>query len=167
MRHAVFVPPLAMLASAVLAQRPDPNLLPTPPILTATPAALLIAGMDANGDARVTRAELTAAAARLAVAADDDKDGTISFIELADWARTWLGDQSAVPGRFDFDRNADDKVSPTEFTAELARRFGTFDKNSDGIVERSELLLIAERQDRGERQQGTRMPPTPAERRRR
>ena len=161
MRTLLIIPPLAMATMALAASRPDPNLLPTPPILTAYPAAVMIAGMDANGDARVTRAELAVAEARMFAAADGDRDGALGLIELADWARIWLGDQSAVPGRFDFDRDADDRVSRAEFVAELDRRFAGFDKDSDGVVERAELLTIAQREERGRDPSGRKPPGRP------
>lgn len=137
---------LAFSAAAGAAPRPDPNLLPTPPILTASPVAMMIAAMDLNGDARVTRAELGVAETRMFGAADSDKDGVLTLIELADWSLIWLGDQSAVPGRFDFDRDGDDKVSKAEFAAELDRRFAGFDANKDGVLERFELLTVTQRQ---------------------
>ena len=150
MRTIPVILSLSLAASAVAAApRPDPNMLPTPPVLSASPAALLIAGMDANGDSRVRRAERARAAGRLFAGADSDHDGALTLIELADWSYAWLGDQSAVPGRFDFDRDADDKISRAEFVAELDRRFAAFDKNGDGVVERSELLTIGPQQQRG------------------
>ncbi len=146
MRTPLFLLTLALSAGAAAASRPDPNLLPTPPILAASPVAMMVAAMDADGDARVTRAELALAETRMFVRADADKDGVLTLIELADWALVWLGDQSAVPGRFDFDRDGDDKVSKAEFVAELGRRFAGFDGNKDGVLERSELLTVTERQ---------------------
>ena len=146
--RSLLILPLLLAASAAAAQRPDPNAQPTPPVLVATPAALMIAAMDANGDARVTKAEQTAATEALFKAADTDGDGQLGLLELADWAQTWLGDQSSVPGRFDFDRNGDDRISKAEFVAEIDRRFAAFDRNKDGVVERSELLIIAPRMGR-------------------
>ena len=151
MRVTILALTVALAGSAIAAPRPDPNLLPTRPVLTATPVALLFAGMDTNGDARITRAELKAAEEHMFAAADADRDGSIGLIELADWSRVWLGDQSAIPGRFDFDRNGDDHISKAEFVAELDRRFASFDKNSDGVVERSELITIAAPPSQGKR----------------
>ena len=104
------------------------------------PIGLLIAGFDANGDALVDRAELKAGAERMFKLADRDHDGSLSLIELSQWAAQWLGGPSAVPGRFDFDRDQDDRISKQEFLDEIERRFRGFDKDQDGAVTRAELL---------------------------
>lgn len=105
-----------------------------------TPAGLLISGFDTNADARIDRAELKAGTERMFRLADDNRDGQISLIELSQWAATWLGGPSAIPGRFDFDRDQDDRISAAEFAAELTRRFDGFDRDKDGVVDRAELL---------------------------
>jgi len=109
---------------------------------SATPMALLIVGFDADGDARVSQAELAAGIADQFRRADTDGDGQLGLIELATWSRTWLGSDNVKPGRFDFDRNADDRISAEEFQAELTRHFGVLDSDRDGVVTRAELLSI-------------------------
>src|SRR3546814_3863608 len=86
------------------------------------------------------KAELKAGTERMFSVADSDRNGELSLIELSEWAAVWLGGQSAVPGRFDFDRDQDDRISRTEFVAELERRFAGFDADKDGRVDRRELL---------------------------
>src|SRR3546814_14801507 len=86
------------------------------------------------------KAELKAGTERMFSVADHDRHGDLSLIELSAWAAVWLGGQSAVPGRFDFDRDQDDRISRTEFVAELARRFAGFDADKDGRVDRRDLL---------------------------
>lgn len=108
-----------------------------------SPAGVLIAGFDANGDGRVDRAELEAGIERMFRLADQNHDGSLSLIELSQWSMIWLGGPSAVPGRFDFDRDADDRVSASEFATELRRRFNGFDADKDGVVTRAELLVQA------------------------
>lgn len=159
MRTSILLLSLAAAGGGIAASLPDPNLLPTRPVLTATPVALLFAGMDSNGDARITHAEARAAEERMFQAADGDHDGSLGLIELADWSQAWLGDQSAVPGRFDFDRNGDDKISKAEFIAELERRFAGFDKNSDGVIERSELITVALPPSQGKRDRQSQQAP--------
>lgn len=109
---------------------------------SATPMALLIVGFDADGDARVSRAELAAGIADQFRRADTDGDGQLGLVELASWSRTWLGSDNVKPGRFDFDRDADDRISAEEFQAELTRHFGILDNDQDGVVTRAELLSI-------------------------
>lgn len=109
---------------------------------SAPPAALLLAGFDRNNDALVSREELNAGAAAAFAAADTDRDGALGLAELGGWAVRWLGSADAIPGRFDFDRDADDRITPAEFQAELGRRFATFDANRDGLVSRAELLTV-------------------------
>lgn len=109
---------------------------------SATPMALLIVGFDSDGDARVGRAELAAGIADQFARADTDGDGQLGLIELASWSRTWLGSDNVKPGRFDFDRDADDRISAEEFQAELTRHFSVLDIDGDGVVTRAELLSI-------------------------
>lgn len=104
------------------------------------PVGLLIGGFDGNGDARVNRAELRAGTAHMFRQADQNGDGRLSLIELSAWASTWLGGPSAIPGRFDFDRDQNDQISSDEFVAELERRFDGFDRDKDNVVDRAELL---------------------------
>lgn len=104
------------------------------------PVGLLIGGFDGNGDARIDRAELRAGTEHMFRLADQNSDGQISLIELSAWAATWLGGPSAIPGRFDFDRDQNDLISREEFAAELERRFNGFDGDKDNIVDRAELL---------------------------
>src|SRR3546814_17570396 len=80
------------------------------------------------------KAELKAGTERMFSVADHDRHGDLSLIELSEWAAVWLGGQSAVPGRFDFDRDQDDRISRTEFVAELARRFAAFDRSDERRV---------------------------------
>ena len=107
------------------------------------PAALLFAGFDTGGDAQLDRQELAAGVARMWQAADPQREGSIGLIALGDWAQVWLGDQSAPPGRFDFDRNGDDRISGAEFKAEFDRQFAKFDADKSGSVTRAEMLQAA------------------------
>ena len=124
------------------------------------PVGVLIAGFDADGDARTGRDELRSGTARSFALGDLDKDGKLTLIELSNWSATWLGDASALPGRFDFDRDADDSISAAEFAAELDRRFARYDADKDGFVARGELLQLVQRSVMGpERRQRLPDPP--------
>ena len=143
---------LLMIAASLIvltAAKPVPPVVPpSPPAPGAgarsyAPAALLFAGFDANLDARIDGAELTGGVARMWAAADPQREGSIGLIALGDWAQVWLGDQSAPPGRFDFDRNGDDRISGAEFKAEFDRQFAKFDADKSGSVTRAEMLQAA------------------------
>lgn len=133
----------ALIATPATAQkRKDKNAAPSPPTLFAAPVSLMIAGFDSDGDAVVSRAEYDVGVARSFGAGDSDSNGKITLIELSRWAQTWLGNPGAVPGQYDFDRDGDDAVSKEEFTGEFARRFAALDKDGDGLLQRSELIIF-------------------------
>jgi hypothetical protein len=156
---------VAVVAGAALAQQPRPTNVPPPPGSTingrsVAPVGVLIAGFDADGDARTTRDEHRAGTTRSFALADANKDGKLGLIELSNWAAVWLGDVSALPGRFDFDRDFDDAVSPAEFAAELDRRFTRYDADKDNVVVRGELLQAQPlRPDRDEKRPRLPEPP--------
>jgi hypothetical protein len=143
---------VALGASASAAKKEPPKYQPPPPTIIATPLALAIAGFDSNGDMVVTKAEFDAGVARSFVAADKDRDGRISLLELAEWSEAALGNRGALPGQFDFDRDGDDSISREEFVGLFNRRFQELDTNKDGMLQRSELVTFASTQPgRGER----------------
>ena len=141
--------PLLLLATApALAQQPEgappPRDPRTPPQSTimAEPMALFIAASDADGDARVTPAELGAAVARSFAASDATKAGSIGYIAFADWAERWLGDRNALPSPFDVDADQDNRITLAELQGAFAREFSRFDRNKDGAITRNELLTL-------------------------
>ncbi|MBY8821008.1 EF-hand domain-containing protein [Sphingomonas colocasiae] len=137
----VFVPLLALATVAGAKKEPEPT-QPTRPTLSASPAAVMIAGFDSDGDTQVTRAEFDAGVERSFKSGDRDGDGLISLLELGPWSERWLGNAYALPGQYDLDRDGDDKVSPAEFRAEFSRRFDAMDKDRDGVLVRSELIVL-------------------------
>jgi len=138
---ALLIPLLAIAAVADAKKAPEPA-LPTRPTLSATPAAVMIAAFDADGDTRVTRAEFDAGVMRSFKSGDRNGDGVISLLELGPWSEAWLGNAYALPGQFDFDSDGDDKVSLEEFRAEFGRRFDAMDTDKDGVLVRSELIVM-------------------------
>lgn len=155
---------MALVASAAMAQPAKPTDVPPPGSTingrSVAPVGVLIAGFDVDGDARTTRDELRAGTTRSFALADANRDGKLGLIELSNWAAVWLGDVSALPGRFDFDRDFDDAVSSAEFAAELDRRFTRYDADKDGVVVRGELLQEQPlRLQRDERRQRLPEPP--------
>ncbi len=110
---------------------------PRPTDFTATPVAVLLAGFDGDRDARVTRAEFDAG-----VAASFGEGEAMSPIAFSNWSVRWLGHQGALPGRFDFDADGDDRISRAEYAAELGRQFARLDANRDEVLDRSELVTV-------------------------
>lgn len=121
---------------------------------TAEPVGLAIASFDGDNDGRTTRAELEAALLRSFTAADRDGDQLLGYIEYSAWATTWLGSATALPGPYAVDGDGDDRISASELVAEFGRQFTRLDRNSDGAVDHSELLTVA----------NPRMPPLRGER---
>lgn len=147
--RAGMVAVLLPLASAGGAQTKAPPAapVPVPPVDTtitimATPVAILIGAFDRDGDRIVSREEFDAGVAASFTFGDENRDGAISLIEQGHWAEIELGSQGALPGRFDFDRDGDNRISQAEFVAEFARRFAGFDKDKDGRITRAELLTL-------------------------
>lgn len=139
---------LALAAAPALAQsnvpppsgpnQPPPGPRPT---IVAEPVALTIAAFDADQDGLVTRAELTAGAARsFASVAKGAPD--IGYIGYSDWALRWLGDANALPSPFDVDTDHNDRITLAELTAALTRAFNRFDVNKDGVLSRAELVTL-------------------------
>jgi Ca2+-binding EF-hand superfamily protein len=142
MRPLALLIPLLALATMAEAKKPPEPTQPTRPTLSATPVAVMIAAFDRDGDTRVTRAEFDAGVERSFKAGDRNGDGLISLLELGPWSEAWLGNAYALPGQFDLDSDGDDKISPEEFRADFARRFDAMDKDRDGVLVRSELIVL-------------------------
>ncbi|HEU0067331.1 MAG TPA: EF-hand domain-containing protein [Sphingomonas sp.] len=120
---------------------PGPPAQP-PATILAEPAALFIAGCDANGEARVTRAELDACVARSFAGADGVRDGSVGYIGYADWCLRWLGDRNALPSPFEVDANGDNRVTLAELEAGIGAYFTRYDVDRDGQVTHAELITI-------------------------
>jgi hypothetical protein len=76
--------------------------------------------------------------------ADRKGDDSLSLIDFGARAQATLGYAGALPGRFDFDSNGDDKISRAEFRSLFAARFATLDSNKDGALVRSELVSFVD-----------------------
>jgi hypothetical protein len=156
---ALFVAGATAIPALAQAPNEEQPYRPTMATITASPVALAIAGFDRDGDLEVSRSEYDEQVQRSFVRGDRDQDGTIGLIELSAWAEVTLGNATALPGRFDFDRDGDDRISSGEFGAEFTRRFAELDKNKDSKLSRTELVTFVALPDgslrRRERRMGT------------
>jgi hypothetical protein len=116
---------------------------PQPPAtMVVEPVAMALAALDADGDARVTRAELEAGTRRSFEAIDTARAGALGYIAFADWAERTLGDRNALPSPFEADRDGDNRITLAELQATLAAAFARLDRNRDGVLTRAECLTI-------------------------
>ncbi|WP_375394315.1 EF-hand domain-containing protein [uncultured Sphingomonas sp.] len=140
--------PIAVLAAALqvitaAGSPPAPQGPAQPPAtILVEPAAMFVAACDANGDARVTRAELDSCVARSFATMDGAAAGRIGYIAYADWEQRWLGDRNALPSPFEVDTDGDDHISLTELQARFRAYFDRFDLDRDGVLTRAELVTI-------------------------
>lgn len=120
---------------------PVPSNAPAPATVMAEPLALLIAAADADGDARTSRAELSASLAR-SFAAFARGQADIGYLAFADWAKRELGSPTALPSPFEVDRDGDNRITLAELQGRLAAVFDRLDTDKDGHLSRAELLSI-------------------------
>ncbi len=139
--HAAALAAFLLVAEGPAAQRPAPE---PPATMVAAPVAMAIAGFDADGDGRTSRAELTAGVARSFASVDTAHAGKLRYLDYADWALRYLGDRNALPSPFEVDTDGDNAVSLAELQAAFAGAFGRLDTDRDGYVSRAELLTIRE-----------------------
>ena len=118
---------------------------------------MLFASFDTNSDYQVNEVEFAAGRTQAFNAADKDNSNSISLFELEDWRKAALGSLDAAPGNLAFDKDYDQRVTRAEFDYALEFIFKAGDKNSDGILEFSELVTVFEmpRRSAGERSQNS------------
>ncbi|KQN39691.1 hypothetical protein ASG37_09165 [Sphingomonas sp. Leaf407] len=135
---------IVALALALQAASPPPlppGERPAAATVVVEPVGMMLAGFDADGDARTTRAEAEAGIAR-GFAEVAKGQPTIGYIAYADWAERWLGDRAALPGPFEVDRDNDNRITLAEVQGRIAAIFARIDRNGDGVLTRTELLTI-------------------------
>lgn len=133
--------------------RPEAPRQPTPTVIF-EPVAAMIAAFDADGDARVTRAEFGAGLRRSYDSVDSAKAGAIGYIAFADWAERWMGNRTALPSPFEVDRDGDNRITPTELVDRFELFFTRFDADKDGVLTRGELVTVRAMSPLGERLPG-------------
>lgn len=110
--------------------------------LVASPISLVMTDFDADRNRATTRAELDVGMDAAWPGLDANGDGEASGIEFADWARDVMGSDTAIPGRVAFDSNANGMISRGEFIAGLSVEFTRLDADSDGAIDRAELVRL-------------------------
>lgn len=110
--------------------------------LLAEPVALMIAAFDSDGDAKVTRAEFDAGLRHAFDSADPQHSGSVGYLRFSDWAEQWLGNRNALPSPFEVDTDGDNHITFAELAARFDLFFTRFDANKDGVLVRSELVLL-------------------------
>lgn len=103
---------------------------------------MAIAAFDADGDGKVTRAELDAGVRRTFLATPGAASGSLGYIGFADWAERWLGDRNALPSPYETDADGDNRITLAELEAKFAEIFARLDRDRDGTLTRAELLTI-------------------------
>ena len=145
---------LALLLQAATPVPPEAGARP-PATMVVEPVAMAIAAFDADGDARVTLAEVAQGVRRSFAETDRAGAGEFGYIAFADWAERWLGDRNAVPSPFETDSNGDNRISEAELQAQFAKVFARLDRDKDGVLTRAECLTLRpvaqERHDRRRR----------------
>ncbi len=107
----------------------------------APPIGLVFAGMDQDMDAVVSAEEISAAVAIMFTDSDSNGDGVLSGIEFSQWSERHLGASHTNPGRFRFDHDQNGRITLTEFEATFDGLGEHFDRNDDGALQRTELLV--------------------------
>ena len=101
------------------------------------PIAALLIEMDTNKDKVIDASEF-ASGTQKEWAGFDQNPGAIRFSQ---WSKTTLGSTDALPNFMNFDRDFNGTVTESEFSTQLGAEFNRLDKNADGRIERSELLV--------------------------
>jgi len=104
------------------------------------PAALLFSEMDLNKDKLTTRAEmLTGIDSEW-----EDLGSNKSAVNFSAWSIKTLGSTDANPTFMSFDRDFNQVITKAEFSNQIERLFTRYDKNKDGAIERSEMVVSFE-----------------------
>lgn len=131
-------PARRLAAAAVAALLAAPALAQSAPAQSAPPPGPFFARFDADGDGRITRAEMTAARTRQFERADRNGDGQISADELAAIQARLARAQDALAGAAArLDRDGSGSLDLAEFTAE-APLFALLDIDGDGALSAAE-----------------------------
>ncbi len=101
------------------------------------PISVLFTGMDISKDTVLSRAELTEGIEETWSSFSRNP----SAVAFSQWSVKNLGSTDARPTFMDFDRDFNGVVTESEFSKQLTMEFDRLDKNKDGRVERSEMVV--------------------------
>ena len=118
--------------------KPSPQ---TPATIVVEPVAMMIAGLDADGDGVTTRTEMETGVRRSFEAIAGSAPG-IRYLAFADWALRYLGDRNALPSPFDVDRGGDGQVTLDELQSQFSRLYSRFNTDGTEGITRAELLTF-------------------------
>ncbi len=123
--------------------------------IIARPIAILLTGMDANGDYQVSNAELAEGVEIEWANLSRGKPGKVSAIELADWAKQVMGSAEAMPNSISFDTDLNAQITELEFGDRLRAEFALLDKDKDWNLTRAELVSRLPAPNIQDRRQGS------------
>lgn len=101
------------------------------------PVAGLFIQMDSNKDKAITLSEVQAGAA----SEWGQFDRNPSAIAFAQWSLKTLGSTDAMPTFLSFDKDFNGFVTQSEFASTLESEFARLDKNQNGSLERTEMIV--------------------------
>lgn len=114
------------------------------PITSVRAGAMLFASFDKNADYIIDSFEFKAGQTQAFAKADKDNSKSLSLFELEDWREAALGSLDAAPGNLAFDKDYDQRITPSEFNHALDFIFKSGDKNEDGALAFTELVKVFE-----------------------
>lgn len=101
------------------------------------PIGAFFIGMDSNQDKVVSTSELRVGT-QSEWAGFDRKPSATYF---AQWSISNLGSTDAMPTFMSFDKDFSGTITESEFSNQLEQEFQRLDKNRDGNLERSEMIV--------------------------
>lgn len=101
------------------------------------PIGVFFSGMDRNGDALISRAEVTSGV----TAQWQTFQANPGAIQFSDWSVRNLGSTDAQPTFISFDHDFNGTISEVEFTKQMTAEFERLDINRDGQLARSEMIV--------------------------
>ncbi|WP_018997195.1 EF-hand domain-containing protein [Hirschia maritima] len=116
----------------------------------AQPLALLFASMDKSGDNQTSISELNTYTDAQWNTLNLKNDSGLRSFAYQKWATENLGHSDAMPSFIGFDTDLSGYITKLEFETCLRRNFDLLDKDKNGLISRTELLVkMPSMRDRG------------------